>query len=119
MNVCWLLVLLLLAPVAAAAQQVTATWTWSQGSGGPAQGFDIERKGESCTLAALPFAKIGSTAPNVLTYVDTAVVRGTTYCYRLDAYNSSGKSPYSNSAEITVPFLAPAAPSPPTLTLGP
>ena len=111
---------LAMVPVAVAhAQSVTATWTWTQGSGGPAQGFDVERKAESCTLAALSFAKIASTAANVLTYVDTALTRGTTYCYRVDAFNTAGKSPYSTTAEIAVPLLVPAAPSPPQLLLGP
>lgn len=72
--------------------------------------FDVERKAEACT-GILPFAVLASVGANVTTYTDSAVQEGVTYCYRVDASNSAGKSAYSNTASRTVPFTVPAAPS--------
>jgi len=56
--------------------------------------FIIERK----TGAGGAYASIARTSTGVTTYVDTAVVAGTTYCYRVKAFNASGESGYSNEA---------------------
>jgi len=44
---------------------------------------------------------IGSVGANVRTYVDATVVVSTTYCYRAQAFNSAGASPYSNESCAT------------------
>lgn len=74
------------------------------------QNFNLERKAEACagSSAFLPLAAVGS---NVVTFTDTAVVEGTTYCYRVNASNAAGVSAFSNTAAKTVPFTVPLPPS--------
>jgi hypothetical protein len=55
-------------------------------------GFKIERK----TGANGTFAQIAAVPANATSYNDAGLVDGTTYCYRLFAYNASGNSAYSN-----------------------
>lgn len=83
--------------------------TWTDNSTNETA-FDIERKAEACP-GSLPFAVLATVGANIVTYTDSAVVEGVTYCYRVDASNSAGKSAYSNTASRTVPFTVPAAPS--------
>ncbi|HEY3305987.1 MAG TPA: fibronectin type III domain-containing protein [Candidatus Binatia bacterium] len=56
-------------------------------------GFEIERR-----LGEGKYKHVGKTGRNVTTYVDSNVVDGATYCYRVRAYNRGGNSQYSNSA---------------------
>lgn len=72
--------------------------------------FLIERKVESCA-GTLPFAQIATVTTNVITYTDTAVLEGSTYCYRVRASNTAGQSAYSNTAGRTVPITIPNPPS--------
>src|SRR3990172_9539942 len=59
----------------------------------------IERKtGTSGTFAQ--FATVGA---NVTSYIDSGLTSGTTFCYRLLAYNVAGDSAYSNEACGTTP----------------
>ena len=71
-------------------------------------GFKIERK----TGVSGTYAVVGSVGANTPGYVDSAVANGTVYCYRVDAYNGSGNSGYSNevcATPLAVPVLtAPA-----------
>ena len=61
-------------------------------------GFYIERcEGAGCTDFQGLF---GDTPANVSTFTDPSVVAGTTYRYRVVAYNVSGYSPYSNIASV-------------------
>ncbi|HXV79524.1 MAG TPA: fibronectin type III domain-containing protein [Candidatus Binatia bacterium] len=75
--------------------------TWADNSHDE-NGFDIERKvetsGEFLLLATLP--------ANQNSYIDTNLANGTTYCYRVRAFNSIGGSPYSNQACTTTPVSA-------------
>jgi len=57
-------------------------------------GFRIERK----TGSNGSYAQIATVAVNVRSYVDSSVTAGTTYCYRIRAYNSSAESANSNEA---------------------
>lgn len=50
---------------------------------------------------------IGQTEKDVVTYVDTALVRLTTYYYRVYARNSAGFSSYSSSLSASIPDLPP------------
>jgi len=69
------------------------TLTWVDNAGGIAN-FIVERK----TGMTGTYARIATTGPGITTYVDLAVVAGTTYCYRVKASNASGESGYSNEA---------------------
>ncbi len=70
-------------------------------------GFRIERSTDNLT-----FSQVASLAANIVSYSDTnATVAGTTYSYRIVAYNAAGNSAYSNVAAALVP-LTNALPAP-------
>jgi len=81
----------LVAVGAASAAQLTLDWI--DNAGGTAN-FNIERKTETTGT----YARIATTGSGITTYSDSAVVMGTTYCYRVKASNTSGDSGYSNEA---------------------
>jgi len=60
-------------------------------------GVKIERK----TGAGGTYAQIATVGANVTSYGDTGLAAGTTYYYRVRAYNALGNSPYSNEANAT------------------
>ena len=60
-------------------------------------GFYIERAPSGSTT----FTQIASVGANVKTYSNTGLSTGTTYQYRVRAYNGSGNSGYSNTASAT------------------
>jgi fibronectin type 3 domain-containing protein len=80
----------LIARPAGAAQ---LTLSWNDNSNGTA-GIKVERK----TGSTGTYAQIGTTGAGLTTYEDTTVVAGTTYCYRVRAWNAAGDSDYSNEA---------------------
>src|SRR5262252_11197798 len=69
------------------------TLTWMDNAGGTAN-FIVERKAG----AGGAYASIARTSTGITTYVDTTVTAGTTYCYRVKAFNASGESGYSDEA---------------------
>lgn len=84
------------------------TLTWIDNSNNETN-FNIERFVGTCgPVIFTPLATVGS---NVTTYIDNAVVEGTTYCYKVNASNSAGTSTYSNMVSRTVPLSVPAPPS--------
>lgn len=85
-----------------------ATLTWQDNSGNE-QNFNVERKTGACAGAGT-WAEIAQVAANITTYRDAAVMEGQTYCWRVAASNAAGKSAYSNTAELLIPFTIPAAP---------
>ena len=78
-------------PEPASAAQLSLNWT--DNSGGTAS-FKVERK----SGPAGPYAQIATTGFGVTSYVDSSVLAGSTYCYRVRAWNSGGDSEYSNEA---------------------
>ncbi len=71
--------------------------TWSDNSTNET-GFYIERcKGSTCTN----FARIATVGANVTSFANTGLSKNTTYRYRVQAYNASGVSAYSNIAAAT------------------
>jgi List-Bact-rpt repeat protein len=69
------------------------TLTWVDTSGGQAA-FSVERK----TGSTGTYAQVALQAAGFPSYVDTSVTSGTTYCYRVQAFDSVGASGYSNEA---------------------
>lgn len=83
--------------------------TWADNSGNE-DGFKIERcQGSGCTN----FTQVAQVVANMSAYQDTGRTAGTTYSYRVRAFNGSGDSGYSNTATATTyaPPQPPAAPS--------
>ncbi len=76
-----------------AAGPAQLTLDWVDNAGGTAN-FIVERKTGTTGI----YAKIATTGPGITTYMDSAVVAGTTYCYRVKAFNALGDSGYSNEA---------------------
>ena len=86
-NLFWFVVLFLVWPGVALGESLTLTWTDNANN---EVGFNIERKlGQTGTFA--PLAQVGV---DVVTYVDATVPDDKLYCYRVNAYNSSGISPW-------------------------
>jgi len=62
-------------------------------------GFKIERK----TGTGGTYAQIASVSANVTSYTDSSLTNSTTYCYRVNAFNSAGTSPYTAEACAITP----------------
>lgn len=116
-----LLAWLCLLPAAASAQShtVTLNWAWSQGTGGTASSFQVQRG----TISGGPYATIG-TVPGITTqtYADSGalgspLVEGQKYCYVVQAVGTGGTSSSSPEACGTIPFSVPNAPASLTLTI--
>jgi List-Bact-rpt repeat protein len=67
--------------------------TWVDNSGGQAA-FQIERKVNTDTT----YTTLVQQPAGVAGYADGTVTAGITYCYRVQAYDDAGVSPYSNEA---------------------
>ena len=80
------------------AQQVLATWIDTSSGSAQEDYFILERR----TMPNGSYFDIGHPPQDVQQYIDTQVIVGTSYGYRLKAHNSVGDSPYSNEAFITV-----------------
>ena len=74
--------------------QVSLGWTDNSSN---EDGFEVERSSDSGATWSL-LAKVAADSPS---YIDTAVSSGTTYDYRVRAYNGSGYSDYSNTVSAT------------------
>jgi fibronectin type 3 domain-containing protein len=74
------------------------------------KGYKVERRLDGTDA----WTQIGTTAPNVTTFVDERVDAGRTYIYRVRAFNEAGDSSYSNTDAVTLP-AGPAVPLAPRL----
>jgi hypothetical protein len=61
-------------------------------------GFVIERAPASDPTA---FVEVGRVATDIVTYRDVGLPQGTTFLYRVKAYNQAGNSAYSNVVSAT------------------
>ena len=76
--------------------------SWSDNSTNET-GFAIERK-----TGTQAYAQVGTTAAGATSYTDTGLTAGTTYTYRLRAFNDVGNSLYSSEASGTTDQTGPA-----------
>ena len=73
----------------ASAAQLTLSWTDASEN---EDGFGVERK----TGTSGTFARVASVSSNISTYMDPNLASSTTYCYRVNAFNTAGSSAYTN-----------------------
>jgi len=87
---------------AISSSQIDLSWTDNSDN---EDGFKIERKKEGF----VDWDEIEIVANDVTTYNDTTGLDdGTTYYYRVRAYNTAGNSNYSNEANATTKLAAPS-----------
>ncbi|MDP9311062.1 MAG: putative glycoside hydrolase [Chloroflexota bacterium] len=84
-----------LSATAISRQQVNLAWTDSDTE----TGYTIERSTTQSFSKKTSFR----VDANVTTFADTTVARNTQYYYRVQAFNSSGTSAYSNTAAVKTP----------------
>jgi Divergent InlB B-repeat domain/Fibronectin type III domain len=84
----WLAVIPL--PSLATGAQLTLTWTNNANN---ENGFYVERRAGSGS-----YSQIVVVGRNVTSYTDSSLAEGTTYCYRVRAFNGAGVSGYTNEA---------------------
>src|SRR6266850_2100675 len=75
-------------------EQITLAWT---DNASDESGFHVERAPGATTT----FAEIAAVGANVTAYESHGLSGGTSYSYRVRAYNSSGNSSYSNTVSAT------------------
>lgn len=100
------LFLFLLGSICSFAGQLVVAWDDVSGEAG----FRIERSVDGAN-----FTQIATVAADVISYSDSSVTNGTSYWYRVQAYNSTTVSAYSNVASGVVPATTVA----PTITTQP
>jgi hypothetical protein len=96
-------------PVAGPGWAAQLTLSWIDNATNE-DGFRIERR----LSPTGSYAPLSAVAANTVTYPDTTVTDGQSYCYRVQAYNGAGSSGYTNEACATA---GPPAPSTYTLTV--
>ena len=88
--------------------------TWHSNSDNDS-GFYVERSTDGYN-----FSRIGSTGAGVVAYSDSSVSNGTTYIYRVEAFNPTGVSSYAGPISLTFGAGSAATPTPtPTPTPSP
>ncbi|MCX6334965.1 MAG: fibronectin type III domain-containing protein [Bacteroidia bacterium] len=92
-----------LTATAASASQINLSWTDNSNN---ETGFRVERSPDNTT-----WAEIITVSSNITSYQNTGLTASTTYYYRVRAYNASGNSGYSNTANATTTGTGPTAPS--------
>jgi len=102
-NLLLAMLLISTACYAQAAHSVTLSWSWSQGTGPAATGFNIYR----ATTAAGPFTNIGNVALGTLTFTDSSAAvqtAGSSFVYQVTAFNPTSESTPSNQITAVIPF---------------
>lgn len=72
--------------------------SWSDNAANE-EGFQIERR-----LTRANFQVIATVAADITTFTDENLSEGTTYIYRISAFNAIGSSPFSNEASVQLPI---------------
>jgi hypothetical protein len=83
-----------LSTTAISISQIKLNWTDNSAT---ESGFKIERS------TGGGYSEIATVGANVREYVDSPLAQGTTYTYRVRAYNGAGYSEYSNPSSATTP----------------
>ena len=96
-----------LSATASSTSSIALTWIDVAGE----TGYKIER----ALASGGPWNQIASLAENVVSYSNTGLADGTTYYYRVKAFNGAGDSSPSTTASATTPSLPTPTP-PPTPT---
>ena len=80
----------------------TVSLTWKNNASAPsaATGILIQRSANAGFTAGIINTTVG---PTVTTHIDTAVVKGKRYYYRVRASNAAGNSAWSNVSNVTAP----------------
>lgn len=87
----------------------SANLTWiAPTTGDPIANYDVQRADVNAGVVGA-FLTIGS--PVATSYIDTTVVAGKSYEYRVASVNASGESTFITSQVVTIPL---ALPQPPT-----
>jgi fibronectin type 3 domain-containing protein len=94
-----------LTAVVISSTQVNLSWTANSTN---QQGFRIQRSSDGGNS----WSQIGQVGANATSFADTHASHGTTFLYRIYAYNGAGNSPYSNVAQVTTPLLPTHSPFP-------
>jgi hypothetical protein len=76
----------------AAAQQLRLSWVDTSAN---ETGFVIERRTLGRPAGRTPWQYLGEVGVNITSYVDSSVLEGQRYCYRVAAFNASGFSQYT------------------------
>ncbi len=90
-----------LTAAAASSTQINLAWTDASSN---ETGFRIERK----TGAGGTYAEIATVGAGVTSFGNSGLTGGTTYFYRVRAYNAGGNSATSNEASATTPSSLPS-----------
>lgn len=94
----WNILAIWLLSVTVTAYAVTVTWNDNSGGSGQEDYFVIERSlGQTGS-----FFDIAHPGQDTTSHVDTQVIPGNEYCYRVKAVNSAGESGYSNAPCLTI-----------------
>jgi titin len=90
-----------LTAIATSSVEVTLSWLPTSGT---ETGFEIERRSPGTVFTVLPLTVVPKGATSA---VDPSVVPGTSYTYRIIAFNQSGDSRPSNTASCITPPASP------------
>jgi hypothetical protein len=101
------------ATLAQAAHQVVLTWVASTST---VTGYNVYRLAGVCPASvSMPaFTKLTTTPVTTLTYTDTAVTAGSTYCYAITSVATGGEGSPNGTLQVAIPlFTVSAIPNPP------
>lgn len=87
----------------ASISQINLSWTDNANN---VSGYIVQRSPDNVT-----FTQIATVGANATSYADIGLTAGTTYYYRVCAYNSGGNSAFSNTANATTQTAPPTAPT--------